>query len=718
MALCTVIGHARTLDAPARPSSTAPRRMARISTIRSRADRCMPARSSCRRCSRPASGTEDGARALLGIAVGVEVMCRLSLVAPKAVHKAGFHPTAVFGAMAAAAGVGERRCVSAAGAGQCAGHCRLDGERHHRISGGRRLDQTHASGLGSAIGICARRSSVAQGFVGPRTVLEGVHGLFHGFAHTHRLGLRRATDGFGVRWVTPTLAFKPYPCGTMAHPYIDCARRLAARGVDAERRHGDRLRGRAKAPCTACGSHSPPSNARRTVTPRNFRTPLLHRRRLLRGNVGLGEFTDAAVRDARVMRSRSEGEISDRSGQSLSRIISPGTSARCYSDGRVVEERQPHMRGGAHEPLTRADIEGEVHAQRAPRRLRRLAQSCSACAVAATLRKKDRSLLLARLSSGGTIRARCARHRCRPQYRTRYCARACRGGGGGGGQRARPTGTRRRMSRRDRAAAAARPCAIMADVADPAAVEEMAAAAAAQFGRLDMLINNAAVAASKVSMTMTLAALARGHGNHPGRRLHLRATPACRISKGAGRGSHREHRRPERPYRRGRAGRTSSPQRRALSAYARAGARACCGQDQGEHGDARAHGDAAPGGATRAGAPPLVNALVGRRGPPRGCCRGGAFPVRSGRLLHHRTEHPGERRNVSGLSWRLTLTRTAGAKFRAQSFGMLAERRHRPEAWQSVVEHCAAAPGSAPARSVSGPRYRGSADGGRRPRAC
>ncbi len=27
------------------------------------------------------------------------------------------------------------------------------------------------------------------------------------------------------------------------------------------------------------------------------------------------------------------------------------------SDGRVIEEHQPHMRGGAHEPLTRQDIE-------------------------------------------------------------------------------------------------------------------------------------------------------------------------------------------------------------------------------------------------------------------------------------------------------------------------------------------------------------------------
>src|SRR4029453_12023830 len=48
----------------------------------------------------------DGRSALIGIAVGVETICRLSVVVPKAVHKAGFHPTAVFGAVAGAAGVG------------------------------------------------------------------------------------------------------------------------------------------------------------------------------------------------------------------------------------------------------------------------------------------------------------------------------------------------------------------------------------------------------------------------------------------------------------------------------------------------------------------------------------------------------------------------------------------------------------------------------------
>src|ERR1700757_1189186 len=48
----------------------------------------------------------DGRVALLGISVGVELFCRLSLVAPRLVHKAVFPPTSVFGTLAAAAGVG------------------------------------------------------------------------------------------------------------------------------------------------------------------------------------------------------------------------------------------------------------------------------------------------------------------------------------------------------------------------------------------------------------------------------------------------------------------------------------------------------------------------------------------------------------------------------------------------------------------------------------
>src|SRR5437763_4446361 len=125
----------------------------------------------------------DGPSALLGIAVGVETMCRLSLVAPTLTHKAGFHPTAVFGAMAAAAGVGAalklkpRQLVDALGiVGSMAG-----GIIEYLAEGAwtKRLHAGWAAQSGIHAALLAR-----AGFVGPRTVLEGVHGLFHAFAHT------------------------------------------------------------------------------------------------------------------------------------------------------------------------------------------------------------------------------------------------------------------------------------------------------------------------------------------------------------------------------------------------------------------------------------------------------------------------------------------------------------------------------------------------------
>src|SRR5215210_4589419 len=175
----------------------------------------------------------DGRAALLGIAVGVEVLCRLSLVVPKAVHKAGFHPTAVFGAMGAAAGVGaalrleQKQLVDALGvAGSMASGI------IEYLAEGTWTKRMHA-GWAAQSGLRAALLGRA-GFVGPRTVFEGVHGLFHGFAHTTDGNYEALLGDFGQRWVTEALAFKPYPCGTMTHPYIDCARRLSAQGIKPE----------------------------------------------------------------------------------------------------------------------------------------------------------------------------------------------------------------------------------------------------------------------------------------------------------------------------------------------------------------------------------------------------------------------------------------------------------------------------------------------------
>jgi len=295
----------------------------------------------------------DGRMALIGIAVGTEVLCRLSLVVPKAVHKAGFHPTAIFGAMGAAAGVGAalglnaRQIVDALGvAGSMAG-----GIIEYLAEGAwtKRLHAGWAAQSGIRAALLAR-----GGFVGPRTVFEGVHGLFHGFAHTTKGDYDALTGDFGTRWVTDTLAFKPYPCGTMAQPYIDCARRLAARGIQPE--------DVAEIVCevaegTVHRLWEPLADKQR---PRNgyaakFATPYLLASGFVHGGVGLGAFTDKAIRDVQVLALAAKVKF----------VIDPdnpypnnytGHIRATLRDGSVVEERQPYLRGGAREPLTRQDV--------------------------------------------------------------------------------------------------------------------------------------------------------------------------------------------------------------------------------------------------------------------------------------------------------------------------------------------------------------------------
>src|SRR5207302_4818143 len=170
----------------------------------------------------------SGAAALVGMAIGVETLCRLSFVVPKAIHRAGFHPTAVLGPMAAAAGVGaalglnERQLVDALGtAGSMA-----SGIIEYLAEGAwtKRLHPGWAAQSGLRAALLGR-----AGFSGPRTVFEGTHGLFAGFARTSDGNYAALLDGFGERWLMTSLAFKPYPCGTMIQPYVDCARRLGGR---------------------------------------------------------------------------------------------------------------------------------------------------------------------------------------------------------------------------------------------------------------------------------------------------------------------------------------------------------------------------------------------------------------------------------------------------------------------------------------------------------
>jgi 2-methylcitrate dehydratase PrpD len=351
---CTAIGHARTLTAAgaAFVNGTAAHGEDFDDTFEGGPVHAgavvIPAVLAACECHRP-----DGAAALTGIAVGTEVMCRLSTVVPKAVHKAGFHPTAIFGVMGAAAGVGvalgltSRQIVDAFGiAGSMAG-----GIIEYLAEGAwtKRLHPGWAAQSGYRAALLAR-----AGFMGPRTVFEGVHGLFFGFAHTAQGDFAALTGDFGRDWVTETLAFKPYPCGTMAHPYIDCARRLARRVRADDIREivcevADGTVHRLWEPLAA--KQRPPNGYAA-----KFSTPFLIATGFVRDGVGLDAFTEAAVHDPEVLALASRIRF----------VVDPdnpypdaftGHIRAVLNDGRVVEERQPHFRGGAQEPLTRADIE-------------------------------------------------------------------------------------------------------------------------------------------------------------------------------------------------------------------------------------------------------------------------------------------------------------------------------------------------------------------------
>jgi 2-methylcitrate dehydratase PrpD len=295
----------------------------------------------------------DGRAALIGTAAGVEIMCRLSLVAPMKAHKAGFHPTAIYGAMGAAAGVGaalglnKKQIVDALGVvGSMASgiiEYLAEGAWTKRMHAG----WSAQSGLRAAL--LAR-----AGFYGPRTVFEGVHGLFHGFANTLDGNYDEVIGDFGQRWVTETIGFKPYPCGTMAHPYIDCARRLASKvkAEDIKEMVCDVGEGTVHRLWEPLAAKQTPANGYAG----KFSTPYCIAAGFVRGNVGLGDFTDDAVRDPKVVALARKVRYRIDPDNPYPRAFT-GHIRATLNDGRVIEERQPHFRGGAKEPLTRSDIE-------------------------------------------------------------------------------------------------------------------------------------------------------------------------------------------------------------------------------------------------------------------------------------------------------------------------------------------------------------------------
>jgi 2-methylcitrate dehydratase PrpD len=291
-----------------------------------------------------------------GIAVGCEVMCRLCLVAPKRVHKAGFHPTAVFGALGAAAGV--------------ASALRLDTTQWFNALGiagsmasgiieylaeGAWTKRMHA-GWAAQSGYRAARMAEA-GFTGPRTLFDGEHGFFHAFANSDGCDFTAMLDGAGEQWLSADIAFKAYACGTMAHPYIDCARKLVADGlnpgdvISIECNTAEGIVHRLWEPLAA--KRRPPNGYAA-----KFSIPYAIAVGMLRDDAGLTDYEEAVVHDPAVRGLAAK----------VSYVIDPdnpyprqftGHLRVTLKSGEVREASQGHFRGGRDEPMSADALEAK-----------------------------------------------------------------------------------------------------------------------------------------------------------------------------------------------------------------------------------------------------------------------------------------------------------------------------------------------------------------------
>lgn len=291
---------------------------------------------------------------LRGLAAGGELACRMAVVAPTAMHKAAFHPTAVIGALATAFGVAAARRLPP---GQIASALGIAGSMASGIieylAEGTSTKRLHP-GWAAQSGL--RAAALAEnGFTGPGSVLEGKHGFFAAFAHADvPRDFRRLTGRLGQFWEVERLAFKPYACGTMAQPFIDAAADLrsqveeltdiaeivAPTSCDIVHRLWE--------PAVEKAAPSTPYSAK-------FSIPYCIAIGLIDGSAGLEQFTKARLSDpaVRALAAKVRYEVDPEDPYPDNYV---GAITVRMRDGTAFSARQSCLRGGFRAPMEDAEL--------------------------------------------------------------------------------------------------------------------------------------------------------------------------------------------------------------------------------------------------------------------------------------------------------------------------------------------------------------------------
>ena len=292
---------------------------------------------------------------LKGLAVGSELMCRLALVSPMAIHKQGFHPTAILGAFGASIGISKILKNSVL---QTTSSLGIVGSMASGIieylAEGTWTKRLHPGWAGASGWKSAHLGK--NNFKGPRTVFEGKNGIFNSFTDSKIIpDFKKLTDDLGSYWHTNNLAIKPFACGTMTQPFIDCA-------IKAREKIND-LNEIKSIICkvgegTVHRLWEPLSEKRKPTTPYSakFSVPFCIAVGLYFGKAGLLEFTEEQIKNREILNICSKISYEIDPQNEYPKNYS-GEINIILKNSQVIQETQPGLRGGKLFPLDEKEVE-------------------------------------------------------------------------------------------------------------------------------------------------------------------------------------------------------------------------------------------------------------------------------------------------------------------------------------------------------------------------
>jgi 2-methylcitrate dehydratase PrpD len=299
-------------------------------------------------------------KAVLEAAIGAtEVMCKVGLVAPGKFHARGFHPTALVSTFGAAAAAGKLYGLEPQQWSDAFGLCGSQSSGIIEYLGDgtwtKRLHPGWSAHGGVIAALLAR-----EGFRGPARVFEGTHGFYRSFGGTDEHQYEKLLE-LGREWETPRLAFKSYPCGSISHPYMDCALKLKQKYNPAPERIGEIICRTAEGPVHRLWEPLADKQRPQSSYGAKFSLPYSIAVMLVLGKAGLSEFTDEAIKNPQVL------DLAAKVRYVLDPTIDyprhfSGHVKVILDDGTLLEENQPHPRGGYEDPLPPQEVADKFRA--------------------------------------------------------------------------------------------------------------------------------------------------------------------------------------------------------------------------------------------------------------------------------------------------------------------------------------------------------------------